>query len=313
MMPRTQIWPELDYAQMRPTVEYVHRLSQIAGKYTLDLPFEPNWGNVVLPITPRGFATPTLRHGDVFFGVEYELLDDRVTVTANTGQARVPLADGTVADFYARFVEAVEPLGLPPLRNLSQPEIAGAPPLDRDLEHRRYDPEAARRLCSALALASSALIAYQAPFNGYRPRVGLMWGGFDLSAARFNGRPVAPPTMQPVILQNGMTGEEVAVGFVLGSDSSPTAAFYAYISPPPDGLEDADFGVAAARWVPEAGLIVLPWDEVRTAEDPEDTVVRFGDAVYRLAVQRCGWPDDLAGERHEGAWATQHAVFNRDS
>ena len=59
-----------------------------------------------------------------------------------------------------------------------------------------------------------------------------MWGGFDLSAQRFNGRSVQPPATPPVFLQNGMTGEVVSVGFSFGDPQSRTPAFYAYTSPP---------------------------------------------------------------------------------
>ncbi len=302
-------WPELDYEAIRPTVAYLHRLAQIGGKYTIDQPFEPNWGNVLMPITPRGFATPTLRVNDVFFAVEYQLLDDRVTVTADTGRASVPLAPGSVADFYAAFLEAVGPLGIPPLENLSQPEIAGAPPLDEDREQRDYDSAAARRMALALLRAGQALGAYQAPFRGHRPRVGVMWGAFDLSATRFNGRSVTPPASHPIFLQNGMTGEVVSVGFVFGDERSPMPAFYAYISPPPDDLESADFGVSEARWIADAGLIVLPWEAVRASGDPEATVVRFADAVYAVAASSDAWPPSLVGERHNGRYAVTHPLF----
>src|SRR4051794_13780824 len=89
-------WPALDYAAIRPTVDHLHRLSQVGGKYTLDQPFDPSWGNVVLSVTPRGFSTPLLRAGEVSFAVDYELLDDRVTVTASSGRVSLPLEAGSV-------------------------------------------------------------------------------------------------------------------------------------------------------------------------------------------------------------------------
>jgi len=61
--------------------------------------------------------------------------------------------------------------------------------------------------------------------------------------------------------------------------------------------------------MPEAGLIVLPWDAVRTSDDPEATVVRFADAVYAAAVELAGWPADLVGPRLDGWHASRHPVF----
>lgn len=306
-------WPSLSYDEIRPTVDHLHRLVQVAGKYTLDRPFEPNWGGIPMPITPRGFKTPILRAGDVHFDVHYEILDDRVTVTASSGRASLPLTPGSVAGFYERFVRAVEPLGIPPVGTLSQPEIAGAPPIDEDHEPRPYVPEAAHRAWGAQAHAAAALAVYQAPFRGHRPPVGLWWGGFDVSATRYNGRPVTPPQTHPVFMQNGMTGEVVSVGFVLGDDRSPQASFYAYISPAPDGLDEADFGVPGAAWNPQAGLVLLPWEAVRLNSDPAATVVRFADAVYAVAVEKAGWPRDLVGPRLDGWQAGLQPIFEPGS
>ena len=302
-------WPALDFAAIRPTVDHLHRLSQIGGKYTLDQPFDPSWGNVVLSVTPRGFCTPLLHAGDVSFAVDYELLDDQVTVTASSGRVSLPLEAGSVGGFYARFVEAVEPLGVPPLRTLSQPEIPDAPPLDEDVEERPYDHEVARDVWSALAHTHDAFTDWQAPYRGHRPRVGIMWGAFDLSATRYNGRPLSPPPGHPIFQQNGMCNEVVSVGLAFGDERTPMPYFFAYIAPPPDGLDDADFGVPEASWLPEAGLISLPWDAVATSDDPHATVVRFADAVYAAAVELGGWPDDLLAERHDGWYASRHPVF----
>jgi hypothetical protein len=302
-------WPPLPYEEIRPTIDHLHRLTQIGGKYTLDQPYEFNWGNIVLSVTPRGFSTPTLRTEDLLFAVDYELLDDRVIVSATSGRVSLPLAPGSVAGFYERFVEAVAPLGIPPLKTTVEPEIPDAPTLDADREERPYDGEVANRVWSAFASAAGALIKWQAPYRGHRPPVGIMWGGFDLSATRYSGRVVTPPSTMPVFQQNGMAGEVVALGFALGDDESPAASFFAYITPSPDGIETADFGVEGAAYVPDAGLIVLPWDVVRASDDPEATVVRFGDAVYEAAIELGGWPGDLTGPRHDGWYASTKLVF----
>jgi hypothetical protein len=305
MSPKSS-WPALDHAAMAPTIEHLHRLSQIGGKYTVDEPFELNWGNVPLTVTPRGFATPTLYAAAVPFAVEYDLLDHAVLIAAGTGRTRVALEPGSVAGFLERFTEAAGTLGVAPLRNLSQPEIAGAPPLDEDTEHRPYDRASAELIVLAFGRAAAALTAYQAPFRGHRHRAGLMWGGFDLSAQRFNGRSARPPAGHPAFLQNGMTGEVVSVGFSLGSAQSPAAGFYGYVSPAPEAMADADFGVPGATWNADAGLAVLPWEAVRRAADPAAEVVRFGDGVYAVA----GWPAELIGPRVSGRHAATRPLFD---
>ena len=151
-------WPPLRYHEIRPTVDPLHRLTQIGGKYTLDQPYEFNWGNTVLSVTPRGFSTPILRAGDLLFTVDFEPLDDRVTVSATSGRVSLPLGPGSVAGSYERFVEAVAPLGIPPLKTTVEPEIPDAPTLDADREERPYDGEVTRRVWSAFASAAGALI-----------------------------------------------------------------------------------------------------------------------------------------------------------
>ncbi|MGO4754593.1 DUF5996 family protein, partial [Streptomyces sp. 2MCAF27] len=53
-----RVWPRLVYEELAPMVAFVNRLVQVAGKYTLDEPFEVGWGNIVLDVTPRGLRTP---------------------------------------------------------------------------------------------------------------------------------------------------------------------------------------------------------------------------------------------------------------
>ncbi|HEY5426891.1 MAG TPA: DUF5996 family protein [Candidatus Tumulicola sp.] len=304
----TELWPVLAYDEMAPTVDHLHRLSQIAGKYTLDQPFEPFWSNVPLVVTPRGFGTRTLRAGDVLFDVEYAVLDDRVDVTASTGRVTLPLAAGSVADFYARFVRAVAPLKIAAPRTTLESEIPGSFHLDTDSQPRPYDAAAARRMWAAFAGAAGALNAWQSSYRGPRLHPGIMWGGFDLYAARYSGRSIAPPSGRPVFQQNGMNGETVAVGMSFGDPNFRAAYFFAYVAPSLAGIESADFAVEGAAYDTAAGLVRLPWENVRAGGDPLGTVLRFADAVYAVAVKLGGWPSDWVVSRHDGWYASRHLI-----
>jgi hypothetical protein len=213
-----------------------------------------------------------------------------------------------VARFFEDFVITAGSLGIPAPGSTIQPEIADAPHFDADDEHRPYDPVVARWVAAAFRTASIVLTAWQAPYRGHRPRVGIMWGGFDLAATRYNGRPIAPPASAPVFQRNGMTEEVVAVGFVVGDDTTP-AHFYAYISPAPTGIATAALGAAAASYSEEAGLALLKWEGVRTAADPEAEVIAFADAIWRAAVELGGWDAGLVLERHRGWYAATHPMF----
>lgn len=73
-------------------------------------------------------------------------------------------------------------------------------------------------------------------------------------------------------------------------------------------MPNADYGVPGAGWVERAGLAVLPWAAARSQPDPHASVVRFGDAVYALAVQRGGWRADAWGDRPDGWYASRRPV-----
>jgi hypothetical protein len=298
-------WPILSYKDLAPTVDHLNRLVQIAGKYTLDQAFEPGWGNVVFAVTPRGLSTPTLRRNDVTFVVHYRLLDGDVVLEASTGTRTLRLRPQALADFYAGFVAAAAELGVPAPGSTITAEIKDAPALDVDRQERPWDPAAARLVWAGFDAAASALEEWQAPYRGHRPRVGVMWGGFDLSATRYRATAVTPPPARPIFMQHGMAEEYVAVGFSFGSPESPAAAVYAYIAPQPDGLEGCTWGTDGATWNPDAGLVVLPWETLRTTPDPQRTIVAFADAVYAAAVQTAGWPADLVGPRYDGWYASR--------
>lgn len=298
-------WPSLDYDVLAPLVGYLNRLVQVAGKYTLDEPFEPGWGNIVYHVTPRGLQTPTLRIRRATFSVHYRLLDGDVLVETDRGTRAVALRTGSVADFYARFVAAAAELGLPAPGSAVTCEIPGAAPLDSDGEQRPWDPAVARLVWAGFNSVAGALEEWQAPYRGHRPEVGVMWGGFDLSATRYRAAAVAPPADRPAFMQHGMAEEYVAVGFTFGSPGSPTPAVYAYIAPQPDGLDGRSWGPDGAGWAADAGLAVLPWEALRRLEDPHGAIVAFADAVYDAAVETAGWQADLVGPRFDGWHASR--------
>jgi hypothetical protein len=292
-------------------VDYVTRVVQVAGKYTLDEPFEVGWGHIVLDVTPRGLSTPTFRQRGVAFRVHYRLLDGDVVIETDGESRRLSLAEGSVAAFYSAFCAAVSELGIRRPRTSLICEIPDAPPsFEDDQVVRTWDGDAARLMWEALSLAADGLEAWQAPFLGHRPRVGVMWGGFDLSATRFRARPATPTPGRPPFMQNAQLHSYLSVGFCFDNTKisdvdAPPIGMYAYIWPQPDGLEGRSWGVKGAAWYPEAGLVLLPWDTLRELPDPHRAIVDFGDAVYEAAVETAGWPTDVFVPRVDGWYVSR--------
>ncbi|MFE7672025.1 DUF5996 family protein [Streptomyces albidoflavus] len=293
--------PDLDYEQLAPTVDYVNRVVQVGGKYTLDEPFEVGWGNVVLDVTPRGLTTRTFRRPDTSFQVHYGLLDGDVRIESDRGTRALSLRHDSVASFYTAFCDAAHDLGVDPPDSPLICEIPGAPAtFEEDRTPRTWDPDAARLMCTAWNLAAAGLEAWQAPYLGHRPRVGVMWGGFDLSATRWRPQRTTPTPGRPAFQQNAELHAYVSVGFSFGSADAPHPGMYAYIWPQPDGLDSRDWGVPGATWNPDAGLVQLPWPALLQTPDPVHSIVTFGDAVYAAAVDLAGWPADWVCPRVDG-------------
>ncbi|MFG3024749.1 DUF5996 family protein [Streptomyces sp. NPDC048254] len=230
--------------------------------------------------------------------MHYNLLDGDVAIEADNGSRTVPLPKGSGATFYTSFCDAADGPGIHPPRSSLICEIPDAPPrFEDDRVERVWDDHAARLIWTALDLAADGLEAWQAPFLGYRPRVGVMWG-VALSATRYRAGTAVPTPHQPPFLQNAQRDTYVSVGFSFGDAKAPDVGMYAYIWPPPDG--DRSWGVEGAAWHPDAGLVRLPWARLRETADPHQVIMAFGDAVHDAAVETAGWPSELVGPRVEG-------------
>jgi len=88
----------------------------------------------------------------------------------------------------------------------------------------------------------------------------------------------------------------ISCGFWPGSGPVQEAAFYAYAAPAPAGLERAAILPAAARYNPELGEFLLPYEDVRAAADPDGVLLEFLRSTYGVAADLAGW-DRAALER----------------
>ena len=62
--------------------------------------------------------------------------------------------------------------------------------------------------------------------------------------------------------------------------------FYAYAYPEPPGYRDVAVGPAGARWDDELAEFILPYEAVRTAGDPDGTLLEFFQRTYEAAILR---------------------------
>jgi hypothetical protein len=78
-------------------------------------------------------------------------------------------------------------------------------------------------------------------------------------------------------------------------------AFYAYAYPEPDGFADYPVGPDGAFYSKENGQFLLPYETVRTADDPDAALLKFLHSTYDAAAERGAW-DRAALEADPARW-----------
>jgi hypothetical protein len=173
-------------------------------------------------------------------------------------------------------------------------ETLEAIPFDRDEKHAAYDPEYANRFWRVLLQADRVFKEFRSRFCGKCSPVHFFWGSFDIAVTRFSGRPAPPhpggiPHLPDAITREAYSQEVSSLGFWPGNDQIPTALFYSYAYPSPDGFAQAKVKPAAASFHPQLREFVLPYDEVRGAESPDDAVLEFAQTTYDAAATLAKW------------------------
>jgi hypothetical protein len=288
-------WPELPYAAWKDTMATLHMELQIIGKLRLALsPFEPQWANVPLYLTARGLTTTPMSDGHVTFEVQVDLVGHEVRIGTTDDRAeRVPLASRPVAAFYQDFREALDRLGISVHITTMPSEVENPIPFPEDQTHVAYDPAWANRFFNVLSAVDLVLKEYRARFRGKTSLVNFFWGTFDLALSRYSGRPVEPPANAGIIRRLGGDAEVICVGFWPGNDRVPMPALYGYAYPSPPALERERLRPAAAKWNPDAGEFFLPYDEVRQASSPRETILEFCESLYEAGARLAKWDPNL--------------------
>lgn len=296
-------WPALPYEEWRDTLDTLHMYAQIVGKLRLARsPFEPEWANVALYVSPRGLTTSAIPHGLATFEAEFDFIDhDLVIRTSDGAVERIPLTGQDVADFYRQVMETLERLEIPVTITVLPQEVPNPIPFPEDRQHHTYDPVAARRFWEVLARIDVIMKRYRSRFWGKTSPVHFFWGSFDLANTRFSGRPADPPPGAGTIMRYGEDAEQIAVGFWPGDERMPFPAFFGYGYPQPDGCDGVVCRPEGAAWIQEAGLFVLKYDDVRQAPDPAAAITEFLETTYGACAGLMAWPDDLLEHPRPGS------------
>ncbi|HEX2178493.1 MAG TPA: DUF5996 family protein [Actinomycetota bacterium] len=285
-------WPPLPLAEWMGTRQTLHRYTQIVGKVRMALvPFRNHWWHVTLYVDTRGLTTGPMPLPDGrSLEIAFDFVEHRLVTTTSDGDLRsFDLRHGLACgDFYGQLFGILEALGVE-VEIYPAPYDLGGPLLSEDREHDAYDAEAVVRYWTVLRRTTDVLNRFAGRFNGKQSPVQLFWHSFDLAMARYSGkRAPERPGADPVTVE-AYSHEVIAFGFWPGDEKAPAASFYSYTAPAPPGLTEQALSPESAWWNVEAGTAYLSYDDVRSAGDPESTLLGFFESAYSAGATLAGW------------------------
>ena len=289
-------WPALEWSTWRETAIGLQLRTQIIGKVRLALtPWLNHSWHVPLYLSSRGLTTSAIPVGDRILQIDVDMIGDAVYLSVSDGaRAVIKLERGSIADFHAAVMAALQDFGIACPVDPKPSEMADVPPFAEDTGLRPYDADAARAFWQALIRVARVFGAFRTAFLGKASPVHFFWGSFDLAVTRFSGRraprhPGGFPGLPDAVTREAYSHEEASVGFWPGSDAYPHAAFYAYAYPSPAGYADAKIAPEAAAWNSDLGEWLLPYKAVALARDPDAALLAFCQSSYDAAADLAGW------------------------
>jgi hypothetical protein len=290
-------WPALPYEAWRPTCTTLHLWTQVVGKVRLArTPWINHSWHATLYVTARGLTTGPIPCPRVALQFTFDFITQRLLIQTSDGSERtLPLAPQTVASFDAKVHDALTELGLPTTIYEMPNEVPAAIAFPEDHEHRIYDPNAAQRFWRTLVQVDRVFKLFRTGYLGKASPVHLFWGAFDLAVTRFSGRraPLHPggvPGLPDEITREAYSHEVSSAGFWPGGGGADDASFYSYAYPEPPGFRAANVRPAQAFYHEQLREFLLPYEVVRTADDPDRVLLDFLQTTYAAAADLGQWP-----------------------
>lgn len=291
-------WPRLRVADWAETRDTVHLWTQIVGKIRMaHAPMLNHWWHVTLYVTPRGLTTSRIPYGRGAFDIEFDFYDHRLHIRSSDGTAAsIVLEAKTVAEFHAEVFQALRRLGIDTSIRAIPNEVDPAIPFAADDRHASYDPHAVGLFWHQLVQADRVLNEFRSYFSGKASPVHFFWGSMDLAYTRFSGRPTSSqpggaPNCPTWVMAEAYSQEMSSCGFWPGGGEE--GAFYAYSFPEPAGYSEFVSEAGGTVYSKADKLYLLPYENVRTAPDPDATLSRFLHSTYKAAAELAHW--DRAG------------------
>lgn len=291
-----QAWPPIPYPEWRETCAALHLWSQIIGKYRLaHTPWVNHSWHATLYVVPRGLTTGPVPDGARMTALTLDL-HEHVLIAEGAGgeRRRFNLEPMSTADFLARTAEAVSGVGGRFTIHGRPNEVPDPVRFAADSAPQPYDRAAVARFHGALVSIDQVFRWFRTGFLGKVSPAHLFWGSFDFAITRFSGRN-APPhpggitNLPDAVSREAYSHEVSSAGFWPGGNGVEEPMFYAYAYPAADGFKHCAVEPGEARFDAKLREFLLPYEVVRTSDDPSGTLMRFLQSTYVAAAETGGW------------------------
>ena len=125
--------------------------------------------------------------------------------------------------------------------------------------------------------------------SGKTSPVQLYWHSFDLAVTRFSGKRAPQRKGTDKVTREAYSHEVISFGFWPGDQNVREPTFYSYTAPEPEGLTEQPLRPQAASWLPEGGMALLMYEEVRKSDSPRETLLEFLQSAYEAGTKTADW------------------------
>jgi hypothetical protein len=286
--------PKLPLDKWESSKNTLHLYLQIVGKVRMALfPRMNHWWHVPLYVSYRGLTTRPIPYDGRMIDISFDFIDHQLHVSCSDDRIEsFPLQGQSVASFYQSLMDILTKLGV-------QVSIIAKPydlpfsniPFAEDTEHASYDAEWIKKYWQTMGFVNSTFEVFRGRFVGKSTPVHLFWHHADLALTRFSGKKGPAMEGRSRADQEAYSHEVISFGFWVGDSIVREPAFYTYVYPEPENITDEKLTPDSALWNTDFGysMAFLPYETVRTAEQPDQVLLAFLQNTYELMANRAGW------------------------